>query len=139
MSSDDTGGPAELPVLIHHLAVFAADQAASERFYSAALAPLGVTVGYLDAEAAVAEFWYRSNDATSLSVERAPGPGDVTRGLHVAFTAADRTAVDAFYAAALDAGGVSRHAPRHWPEYRAYCAFVSDPDGNNVEAVHKET
>ncbi|WP_237330192.1 hypothetical protein [Streptomyces sp. BA2] len=32
----------------------------------------------------------------------------------------------------------SRHAPRHWPEYRAYCAFVSDPDGNNIEAVHKE-
>ena len=41
-------------------------------------------------------------------------------------------------AAALGAGGTERHAPRHWPEYRAYCAFVSDPDGNNIEAVHKE-
>jgi hypothetical protein len=36
-------------------------------------------------------------------------------------------------------GGVSRHGPRHWPEYRAYRAFVSDPDGNNIEAVYKES
>ena len=37
-----------------------------------------------------------------------------------------------------DAGGRERVAPRFWPEYRAYCAFVDDPDGNNIEAVHKE-
>jgi predicted lactoylglutathione lyase len=62
----------------------------------------------------------------------------VTRGLHLAFEAADRAAVDAFFSAAIAAGGRERNAPRHWPEYRAYCAFVSDPDGNNIEAVHKE-
>ena len=63
---------------------------------------------------------------------------DVTRGVHVAFEAADRSAVDAFHQAAVAAGGISRHEPRHWPEYRAYCAFVSDPDGNNIEALVKD-
>jgi hypothetical protein len=46
--------------------------------------------------------------------------------------------VEAFFHAAMAAGAVPRHAPRHWLEYRAYCAFVNDPDGNNIEAVHKE-
>ncbi|MFB8757610.1 VOC family protein [Streptomyces nigra] len=74
-----------------------------------------------------------------MSLERAENEAAVTRGAHIAFTAATRDAVDAFHAAALAAGGTSRHAPRSWSEYRAYCAFVSDPDGNNIEAVHKET
>ena len=38
----------------------------------------------------------------------------------------------------MAAGAVSRHAPRFWPEYSAYCAFLRDPDGNNIEALHKE-
>ncbi len=66
------------------------------------------------------------------------GERGVTRGFHLAFEASDRQAVDAFFWAALAAGGTERHAPRHWPRYRAYCAFVSDPDGNNIEALHKE-
>ncbi|WP_123672950.1 hypothetical protein [Curtobacterium sp. PhB172] len=62
----------------------------------------------------------------------------MTRGLHLAFEAASRTEVDAFHRAAGAAGGVSRHEPRYWPEYRACTAFVSDPDGNNVEALVTE-
>ncbi|MCB0941921.1 MAG: hypothetical protein KDB72_16985, partial [Mycobacterium sp.] len=56
---------------------------------------------------------------------------------HVAFTAADSGAVDAFYATALGLGAESLHAPRLWPEYHPgyYGGFVRDPDGNNVEAV----
>jgi catechol 2,3-dioxygenase-like lactoylglutathione lyase family enzyme len=57
---------------------------------------------------------------------------------HIGVFASDFAASRRFYAAALAAGGIERHAPRHWPEYRGYCAFVSDPDGNNIEAVHKE-
>ncbi|MGH3432143.1 MAG: hypothetical protein ACRDQB_04835, partial [Thermocrispum sp.] len=60
----------------------------------------------------VAEFWHRDSDTPSLSLERVFG--DVTRGVHVAFAAADRSRVDAFFAAAVTAGGVPRHAPRHW-------------------------
>jgi len=122
---------------LHHLGVFASDFEESERFYAAALGALGITVGYR-AEG-VAEFWHPARDTPSLSLERASGGDAVTRGLHLAFAADSPAAVAAFHAAALAAGGAGRHAPRHWPEYRAYCAFVSDPDGNNIEAVHKET
>lgn len=119
---------------IHHIGVFASDLATSRGFYSAALAPLGVRIGYESDVAA--EYWHPDSDTPSLSVEQAGA--EPTHGVHVAFTADDRSQVEAFHAAAVAAGGSSRHAPRHWPEYRAYCAFVSDPDGNNIEAVHKE-
>lgn len=61
-------------------------------------------------------------------------------GTHVAFTAQTREEVDAFYKAAMAAGGRDNGAPGPRPHYHAhyYGAFVLDPDGNNVEAVcHK--
>ena len=59
------------------------------------------------------------------------------RESHIAFSAPNRDAVDAFFRAAVDAGAEVLHEPRLWPEYRPnyYAAFVRDPDGNNVEAV----
>jgi catechol 2,3-dioxygenase-like lactoylglutathione lyase family enzyme len=63
---------------------------------------------------------------------------------HTAFTAQSRRAVDAFYKAALEAGGTDNGAPGlrdtangYPPGY--YAAFVLDPDGNNMEAVFRET
>ena len=58
-------------------------------------------------------------------------------GTHVAFTAHTRAEVDAFYHAALAAGGRDNGAPGLRPYYHAhyYGAFVLDPDGNNIEAV----
>jgi catechol 2,3-dioxygenase-like lactoylglutathione lyase family enzyme len=123
--------------LVHTLGVFASDFAASESFYTSALAALGVHAGYRTE--GIAEYWIPEHDTPSLSLETAPRAADVTRGLHLAFEAADREAVIAFHQAGVNAGGRSRHEPRHWPEYRAYAAFVSDPDGNNVEALVKDS
>jgi catechol 2,3-dioxygenase-like lactoylglutathione lyase family enzyme len=122
--------------LIHHVGVFASDFAASESFYTSALEALDIRAGYRTDT--IAEYWIPEHDAPSLSLETAPTDAEVTRGLHLAFEAADRSTVDAFHQAAVVAGGSSRHEPRYWPEYRAYAAFVSDPDGNNVEALVKE-
>jgi catechol 2,3-dioxygenase-like lactoylglutathione lyase family enzyme len=63
--------------------------------------------------------------------------GDGFRESHLAFTAADRAAVLAFFDAAVSSGAEVLHEPRLWPEYHRdyYGAFVRDPDGNNVEAV----
>lgn len=121
--------------MIRHLGIFASDFAASKRSYSAALAPLGVVIGY-ESET-IAEFWRTADDVPSLSLETATNVASVTRGLHLAFTAGSEAEVDQFHRQALAAGGMERHPPRYWPEYRAYCAFVSDPDGNNIEAVIK--
>ena len=120
--------------MIHHLGLFASDFPKSRAFFRAALEPLGIVIGY-ESEG-VCEFWHSEADTPSLSLHRAKG--EPTRQFHVAFQAATRATVEAFFRAAISNGGVERHSPRHWPEYRAYCAFVSDPDGNNIEAVHKE-
>jgi len=62
---------------------------------------------------------------------------------HTAFAARSRAEVDAFYAAAVRAGGTANGAPGvretatgYPPGY--YAAFVLDPDGNNMEAVFRE-
>ena len=105
---------------------------ASAMFYDAVLATLGggrimdfgVAVGY--GRDGMPDFWI-GEQAT----------GDGFRESHIAFAAADRAAVDAFFAAAMQAGAQALHPPRLWPEYHPnyYGAFVRDPDGNNVEAV----
>jgi len=122
--------------LFHHVVVFASDFGASESFYTGALAALGITAG--DRTETGTEYWIAEHDTPSFALDTAPTSAEVTRGVHVAFEAADQSAVDAFHQAAVAAGGTSRHEPPHWPEYRAYCAFVSDPDGNNIEALVKD-
>ncbi|MFC4020365.1 VOC family protein [Micromonospora sp. GCM10011542] len=117
--------------MIDHLSVQVRDLAASSAFYDAVLAPLGGrrmlefpnVVGYGRERP---DFWL--GPATT---EGAP------RELHLAFTADDRAAVEAFHQAALKFGAEVLHAPRVWPEYHPayFGAFVRDPDGNNVEAV----
>lgn len=121
---------------MHHLALAASDFERSERMYAAALSTLGIRPLYRNE--GVAEFWSEQEDRLSFSLEQARRPDAVTRRMHIAFAAADRAEVDRFHAAAVEAGARSRYSPRFWPEYRAYCAFIRDPDGNNIEAVHKQ-
>jgi catechol 2,3-dioxygenase-like lactoylglutathione lyase family enzyme len=109
------------------------DLAASRRFYDTVLEPLGyavmmdhgVAVGYGDGTHP--RFWLSARE-------------DVGTGLpaHIAFQAASRELVDRFHELAVGLGAESLHAPRLWPEYHPdyYGAFVRDPDGHNVEAVH---
>ena len=65
------------------------------------------------------------------------GGPPATTGCHLAWRAATRAQVDAFYAAAIAAGGKDNGAPGLRPDYHPhyYGAFVIDPEGNNVEAV----
>jgi catechol 2,3-dioxygenase-like lactoylglutathione lyase family enzyme len=70
-----------------------------------------------------------------------PGPREaVTRNLHVGFAAPSRSHVDAFWRAGIEAGHPDDGAPGERPQYTPdyYGAFLLDPDGNSVEAVHHE-
>jgi catechol 2,3-dioxygenase-like lactoylglutathione lyase family enzyme len=122
-------------LVVDHVGLVVADLDASRRFYAAALAPLGFAelgrddsggTGY-GAEGLGDDFW----------IGPTPDGGQPTRGVHVAFGARSREEVDAFFAAALGAGGTERVPPGVQEQYsdRYYGAFVSDPDGNNIEAV----
>jgi catechol 2,3-dioxygenase-like lactoylglutathione lyase family enzyme len=118
--------------MLHHLGIRATDFSASKAFYAAALAPLGIVCFYEGDD--VAEFGHESGEGPSLSLHA----GKPTERLHAAFAASNREAVDAFYTAALGAGGRDNGPPGPRPKYRAYCAFVLDPGGNNIEALIKE-
>lgn len=115
---------------IDHITLGVTDYERSKRFYTAALAPLGIAL-MIEGEGRAGfgrpprpQFWFGSN----------PQPG---RPIHIALAAASRREVDAFYRAALAAGGKDNGAPGiraiYHPSY--YGAFVIDPDGHNVEAV----
>jgi catechol 2,3-dioxygenase-like lactoylglutathione lyase family enzyme len=118
--------------VLDHLSIQCSDIAASTAFYDAVLPILG--------GGPVMRF----GDFTGYGVDGKPtfwiGPlatGEPNREVHIAFVAADRAAVRAWFDAAVAAGAEVLHEPRVWPEYHPnyYGAFVRDPDGNNVEAV----
>ena len=118
--------------MLDHVALQCSDLAASASFYDAVLTSLGSgrlmdfgdVIGYGSGPAP--DFWIGPHNT-----------GEGFRESHIAFTAADRAAVRAFFDAAVATGAEVLHEPKLWPDYHAsyYGAFVRDPDGNNVEAV----
>jgi catechol 2,3-dioxygenase-like lactoylglutathione lyase family enzyme len=119
---------------LDHVAISTADYRTSLAFYEAALAPLGLST-LLKFEGDGGNVAGLGSDTPFLWIGDG---GKLTGGrFHVAFTAPNRAAVDAFHAAALAAGGTDNGAPglreHYHPSY--YAAFVLDPDGHNVEAV----
>jgi catechol 2,3-dioxygenase-like lactoylglutathione lyase family enzyme len=117
---------------IDHVTVTTRDCRAAKRFYELALRPLGFSVAFDWPDGGRAYLGLRG-ETSSLWIVQRSHPGRVS----VSLGAEDAGAVDAFYAAALAAGGVPVSAPAHRPEYtaRTYAAEVLDPDGNTLEAI----
>lgn len=123
--------------MIDHIGIDVKDLERSKAFYSRALAPLGYSL-LMEVPAAVTG----QTDVAGFGEAPKPdfwiGRGTANRPpVHVAFRAANRKMVDAFYHAALAAGGKDYGPPGLRPHYHPnyYGAFVIDPDGHNVEAV----
>lgn len=115
--------------MIDHVGFNVSDFGRSAAFYKAALGALGLgTLGE-------GEGWAMIGGPDGRLWIGAFGP--VATPVHLAFRAADRSAVHAFHAAALAAGGRDNGGPGLRPNYGPdyYAAFVLDPDGNNIEAV----
>jgi len=120
--------------MIDHVSVGVSDLDRAARFYEAALAALGLTrlvtrpatIGF---GKAYPEFW----------INLRAGMAQVTpeSGVHICLRAKSTADVDAFHAAAVEAGGTSDGAPglRPHDRVRYYAAFVRDSDGNRIEAV----
>jgi catechol 2,3-dioxygenase-like lactoylglutathione lyase family enzyme len=122
--------------MLDHVGVEVSDLERSQEFYERALEPLGIrklmgpmygAVGFGSEteHGPKPYFWIAARDRPPVS------------GAHIAFGARDTATVDAFYEAALAAGGTDNGPPGPRPIYHPgyYGAFVLDPDGNNVEAV----
>lgn len=117
--------------MIDHVQLVVRDLAASRRFYEAVLGALGIPIG----GEGPGYFW--ADELFVSSVDSPASDGRTTGRVHLAFQAADREAVHRFHEAGLRAGGKDHGAPGergYHPGY--YAAFLLDPDGNNVEAVH---
>ena len=120
--------------MIDHISVGVSDLERAARFYEATLATLGLsrlvtrpaTIGF---GKKYPEFW--------INLRKAMARLEEGSGSHICLRARSTDEVDAFHAAALRAGGRSDGAPglRPHDRVRYYAAFVTDPDGNRIEAV----
>ena len=117
--------------MIDHVTVGVTDLERARAFYDRALAPLGIERLYADGEN-YSGYGIRPKAFFWIGLR-----AEILTSAHVAFAAADRATVNAFYEAGLAAGGRDNGPPGLRPQYRAnyYGAFVFDPDGHNIEAV----
>lgn len=125
--------------MLDHLVLSVRNLERSAAFYKEALAPLGHTghVAYEGDAGHAALRGFGDAAETYLLLKRGtPAP----RAVHVAFVAKSKKAVDAFYRAAMSAGGRDNGPPGPRPHYFPgyYAAYVLDPDGYNVEAVFQK-
>lgn len=117
--------------LIDHIQLVVRDLSASRTFYAAILDVLGIPMG------GSSEDYFWADELVVSTAESDAAQGRLTGRHHLAFQAQDRAMVDAFYRAALEHGGKDNGAPGERPYHPGYyAAFVLDPDGNNIEAVH---
>lgn len=123
--------------MLDHVSIGVKSVAETKKFYDAALKPLGYEClssgdGYAGYGAGKRiEFWLGETDH--------PVKADKRSGLHFCFKAESKEAVDAFYKAALKAGGEDNGKPGIRAEYTPgyYAAFVVDPSGYRLEAYFK--
>jgi catechol 2,3-dioxygenase-like lactoylglutathione lyase family enzyme len=122
--------------MIDHTGVAVSNGSTSRSFYEKALAPLGYAV-LMD----IPKEYTGGRIVFGMGVAPKPdfwvAEGEVIQKIHIAFRADSRAAVDAFYEAAIAAGGKDNGPPGPRPQYHQhyYGAFVLDPDGHNIEAV----
>ena len=118
-------------VVIDHVKLTVSDPEASKAFYRTVLATLEIP-----------PIWEseRGGQYANLVVV---GPGEPSTPIHIGFVARTSDEVDAFHAAGLAAGYRDNGAPGVREQYSSeaaglyYAAFLLDPDGNNIEAVHR--
>ncbi|MEL6298613.1 MAG: VOC family protein [Pseudomonadota bacterium] len=121
--------------MIDHVSLGVSDIESSRRFYAAILAPLGFKrlvdlPGRVGFGKRYPELWLLARPAMARVAD--------DTGCHVSLRSEDRAGVDAFHATAIEKGGMCDGEPRlrAYSMANAYAAFIRDPDGNRVEAVH---
>jgi catechol 2,3-dioxygenase-like lactoylglutathione lyase family enzyme len=118
-------------VVFDHVKLGVSDVEASKRFYTTVLGALEIP-----------PLWENERGAQFANLV-VMGAEEPTVPLHIGFVARSREEVDAFHRAGLDAGYRDNGPPGVREQYSSedsglyYAAFLLDPDGNNIEAVHR--
>ena len=117
--------------LIDHIQLVVADLGPTRRFYGAIFDVLGISLG------GEAEDYFWADELFVSTADSEAAQGKLTGRHHLAFQAKDREMVDRFHESGLQNGGQDNGAPGERPYHPGYyAAFLIDPDGNNIEAVH---
>jgi catechol 2,3-dioxygenase-like lactoylglutathione lyase family enzyme len=117
--------------LIDHIQLVVRDLKASRRFYEAIFGALNIPIG------GSAEDYFWADELFVSSRTSGAAQCELTGRIHLAFQAADPAMVEGFHRAGLAHGGRDNGAPGPRPYHPGYfAAFLLDPDGNNIEAVH---
>lgn len=124
---------------LDHVSIGVTNVKRSKAFYDAVLAPLGMApVMPVEINGQLVGVGYGAPGKPSFWIQLPINgqPASMGNGVHIAFRSDTRAAVDAFYIAALEQGGIDDGKPglrgEYHPDY--YGAFVRDPDGNKIEA-----
>jgi catechol 2,3-dioxygenase-like lactoylglutathione lyase family enzyme len=124
--------------MFSHVMVGANDLDASRKFYDAVLGAIGIPAGVTDEKGRV--FYLSPTGAFCLTKPINGAPATAANGGTIGFNVADRASVDAWHAAGLANGGTAcEDAPgiRESSIGKMYLAYLRDPSGNKIVAVHR--
>ncbi len=124
--------------MFSHVMVGASDIAASQKFYDALFAALGVPASKIDPKGRA---WWRTKTGTFGITKPLDGKhASPANGGTIGFACDSIEMVQAWHAAGLTNGGVSVEDPPGWREGaagRLYLAYLRDPSGNKLCAMHR--
>lgn len=124
--------------MFSHVMVGSNDLQASKKFYDAVLGAIGIGPGFTDEKGRI--FYVGGGSAFAVSAPIDGKPATVANGGTIGFTVADTAAVDAWHAAGVANGGTSIEDPPGVRESglgKMYLAYLRDPSGNKLCALHR--
>jgi catechol 2,3-dioxygenase-like lactoylglutathione lyase family enzyme len=123
--------------MFSHIMVGVTDLEASRKFYDATLGTIGIPAGAANRN----RYFYRSPSGTfGITTPINGEPQTYANGGTIGFAVASPELGDAWHAAGLANGGTTCEDPpgfRDSPAGRMYLAYLRDPDGNKICAVHR--
>lgn len=123
--------------MFSHIMVGTNDLDRARRFYDAVLGTLGVPPGMVDGHRA---FWMTPQGIFSASIPIDGKPASCANGATIGFACSSPEQADAWHKAAVENGGTTCENPpgvREGSLGKMYLAYVRDPDGNKLCALHR--
>jgi catechol 2,3-dioxygenase-like lactoylglutathione lyase family enzyme len=119
--------------MFDHVLIFVADLVKSKGFYEKSFTSFGYSIAFGEE----GNFWSFDIGNGALFEIAQYNKNDTLTPCHIAFRAESKEQVNAFYDAALKAGGKCNGQPGPRPHYTQnyYAAFIIDPSGHNIEAA----
>jgi catechol 2,3-dioxygenase-like lactoylglutathione lyase family enzyme len=124
--------------MFSHIMVGANDLDRSKKFYDAVLGALGARPGFQDDKGRV--FWMTPTGVFAISKPIDGQPATCANGATIGFACQDSAQADAWHAAGVANGGAPIEDPpgvREGPTGKMYLAYLRDPDGNKLCALHR--